>query len=338
MDYVNGKVKVDLHNHLKTRYNVAEAYTLDEIVELGRNRLGKNGVLGIVNFADKRYEQIRDLPGLERKELGCGFYVPEKNFLVVKGEEVPTRDGHVLVFGIPGSKHITLGRTLSDTIKEVKDHDGIIIADHPFVGAWSGIGSYLETHREQLSDFDAIEVFNGEAVAARIPIIMSDPNQCALNFYEQNKRDFAHLGATTTSDGHSTAEIGRSYTNMQMPENYQTTFLDANADKDTLTSILRKAIRLSTPDDGVGRGSILRALLHTGVVLWDHKIKNGDPTMKIPKPGSFDHMVDDVDSRYFSNARAVRDDYVRKHQEALENHGLTVGLRTKEEVIKKYLR
>ncbi|MDP1694788.1 MAG: hypothetical protein Q8L34_04575 [Candidatus Woesearchaeota archaeon] len=262
-------IRADLHNHLKTRANVADDFDLDKVIELGQKKLGLGGILGIVNFADTRYEQIHDLPGAERKDLGCGFYVPRKDVLVVKGEEVPTKEGHVLVFGIERNKHITLGRSLQDTIKEVKDQNGIIIIDHPFMRGWGGIGPYLEKHEQHLEDIDAIEIFNGEATVANIPFMLN-PNREALEFYRKKKEHFPHLGALTTSDGHSAAEVGRSYTKIQMPQNYDAVFLGATISTESLIGMMRGALRSATPEDGVGQSAKWRALLHAGVVIWDH--------------------------------------------------------------------
>ena len=328
------KAKADLHNHLKTRHNVAEAYTFEEILDLGRNRLGPGGILGIVNFADRRYEQVRDMPGYVRRDLGCGFYVPANKLLVVKGEEVPTKDGHILVFGVAGDKHISLGRSLEETIKEVKDANGIIIADHPFVGLWEGVGPHLEKHEKVLSDFDAIEVYNGEAATAKIPFITQDPNVNALNFYRKKKRDFQHLGAITTSDGHSAAEVGRSYTEMNIPEDCEKIFLDPKTTKDTLTDILRSAIHSSTPEDGIRRNALIRTLMHVGVVMWDHKIRNGDPSMKARE--SIEALM--LAESFERTRRSYSPEAYQKHREALEHHGLTIGLPTRHDVIENYRR
>ena len=125
------KVKADLHNHIRTRSPLKEEF-FNKTINKARRRLGPGGVWALINFSDSRYETFAGLRGYNRINLRSGIYVPEKDILVVKGQEVPTKQGHLLVLGLEKDKHLKDGRILEDTIKEAKDHNGILIVDHPF--------------------------------------------------------------------------------------------------------------------------------------------------------------------------------------------------------------
>jgi len=71
--------------------------------------------------------------------------------------------------------------------------------------------------------FDAIEVFNGEAIFG---------NKSARRFYSEQKPTHPSLGAISSSDGHSFYEIGTSWTEIEFP-NLENGFLES----------LRKSIR-----------------------------------------------------------------------------------------------
>jgi len=83
---------------------------------------------------------------------------------IYRGQEVPTKEGHVLFFNLP--IQIPVGAdggliSMGEAIKQAKDQDGIVIADHPYVKIWWGMGRrVLEEH---LDDFDAVE-WNGQCI------------------------------------------------------------------------------------------------------------------------------------------------------------------------------
>ncbi len=206
-------MKADLHNHLRTSSNLQEI-DFNIAISLAMKRLGINSVFGLVNFADGRYEEFIGFRGYDRIYLGNtknAIYIPEKGVLVVKGQEVPTKQGHILILGLGYDIHLKQFRDLEDTLKEAKDNDGTVIVDHPF--HLNGLGSYLEANPQFLEEIDAIEVYNGEACFG-IPKT-SFPyraNRRAQEFYDKIKRDFVHLGALASSDGHSMYELGRNWT------------------------------------------------------------------------------------------------------------------------------
>ena len=107
--------------------------------------------------------------------------------------------------------------SLEDTLKKARDNCGTMIVDHPFY--LKGIGNYLEKNLKLLKYIDAIEVYNGEA-AFGLPVgpFPKNANEKAQKFYSEVRKDFPHLGAIASSDGHSISEIGSSYTEIDKPE------------------------------------------------------------------------------------------------------------------------
>ncbi len=216
------EAKADLHNHLRTS-SIFRDRDFNHAIDLAYRRLGENGIFGMVNFSDMRYEHFSGLKGYERFEVGengNGLYIPSRKILVVKGQEVPTKQGHLLVIGLGKNKHIKELRDVKDTIREAKDNDGIIILDHPFYK--HGLGPYLmkSTNISLLNDIDAVEIHNGEA-AFGTPFIETGyakvANALAEATYKFYKERFPNLGALSTSDGHSMYELGSSWTEIDSP-------------------------------------------------------------------------------------------------------------------------
>jgi len=224
-------VNLDIHNHLKTSSKF-KGKDFNRAVDIASKRLGPGAILGMVNFADNRYEDLISLPGDEREDIGNAVYVPEKDVLIVKGQEVPTQQGHLLVIGLEKGKHLKGKRILTDTIKEAKDNNGIIIVDHPFY--IDGIGKILLENPELLKDIDAIEMINGEAYFYFPPKLPARANQKAIRFCNNLRGEGHNIGNIVSSDGHSFYEIGRHYTRIIEPN--RTT-------SETLTESLRKEIR-----------------------------------------------------------------------------------------------
>jgi len=259
-----GKVNADLHTHLRTRADISNL-DFNQVIDLARERLGPGGILGVVNFADRHYEQFVGKRGYERHDLSNGVYVPEKKVLVVKGEEVATKQGHLLVLGIRKNRHLAHDRTLDDTIREAKQGNGIMIADHPFT--YFGIGKQLERvyniggkilSSEYLEKLDAIEVHNGEA-----SLSPRNPNKKAQEFFRRMRYFNPKLGALIVSDGHSLKEVGISYTTLEMPD-YETI-----TSPYLLVDHLRKAIQNHRDFSGKMTGARFMAILHLLAIMGD---------------------------------------------------------------------
>ncbi len=223
------KIKADLHNHLRTTSIFREG-DFNKAVDRAARKLGENGLFAMVNFCDRRYEDFVNLRGYDRVPLGedrNGFYVPDKKVLIVKGQEVPTKQGHMLAVGLGHNIHIKNGLSLEDTVKAIKDNRAIAIADHPF--SFQGIYTNGYHYSILFESLDAMEVHNGET----LPKANTHAQWC----YSTAKDDNPNLGALSSSDGHSMYELGNCWTELD--------FDFSNIKSSDFVSGLRTAIRKS---------------------------------------------------------------------------------------------
>ncbi len=231
-------VRADLHNHLRTS---SRRHTGDfnRAVDVASRRLGAGGILGLINFSDTRYETFVATPGYERAHVGeqrNAVHIPHRDILVVKGQEIPTQHGHVLVMGLGHGTHLKEGRTVEDTLKEAHDFNGIIIADHPCYVA--GIGQYLREHPNLIEQFDGVETHNSEADLWLPRVTPRHANREAGRLYNDLTDDLlGSVGEIATSDGHSWYEVGKSWTGLEMPTNYS-----AWKNSENFLAMLRRAV------------------------------------------------------------------------------------------------
>lgn len=261
------QVNADLHNHLATRRDLSHL-EFDIVIDTIRERLGPGGIFGVCNFDDNRYEQFVGKQGYERENMGNAIYVPEKDIWVVKGQEVHSKDGSVLVLGLNEGKALKSGRPLEDTIKESKDHKGINVMVHPFHIA--GLGRYFEYNFRKYNEtplmqtiyfelfrkFDGIEIHNSEAALSLFPITPLNPNEKARELFRMMRYFHTKLGTVISSDGHSVWEIGTSYMTVDFPERGY-----VNSDH-WVRKFLRDAVREHRNEDGQMNNCRLGAFLH----------------------------------------------------------------------------
>lgn len=230
------KIKADLHNHFSTLENIGENI-FDRTIDIAQKNLSAGGILGVINAQDKgigRYETFLRQGWRKSEDLGNAFYVPDKNIYVIKGQEVFTQGGHILVLGLNHGVRLQDYRTLKDSFKESKDNDGITVLDHPCF-----LDGVIAKNPEKYLEYfergwiDAIEVHNGEAWLPVRGCIFKNANKKAQQIYNQI-RDEYDIGAISTSDGHSVNEIGMSYTFLEKPD---------FSSPEKLIESLRKSIR-----------------------------------------------------------------------------------------------
>jgi len=117
-----------------------------------------------------------------------------KDFLVIPGMEISTKDGHLLAFNI--SEEIQPGISIEESVDRVIDGGGIPVVPHLF-RMLSGI------KKEKLKGIQtkvvAIEVFNGCSVPAS-------------NLKTAKVAHEFHLGGTGGSDSHNPIYAGYAYT------------------------------------------------------------------------------------------------------------------------------
>jgi len=254
-------VKADLHFHGRTGSNIKKK-DFNRISRTAAIKLGDGGVAGVVNFSGNRYERLIDsAPGMGEC-LGPnknGVYIPGLDITLVKGQEIPTRDGHVLALGLEYGVHLREGRPLEDSLLEIEDSGAIAIIDHPFY--FAGAGKYLSKHPKFLAKVDAIEVHNGEAAFgfSRGPL-PKYANDKAREFYEMASECFPYLGALSVSDGHSLGELGSSWTEIEGP--------DLGDDEDFVQSLKRSVCNTSLESSMKMTDSNWGAARHIGELAW----------------------------------------------------------------------
>lgn len=160
--------RFDLHVH--TRYSRDGRCTLLEAVRMAKSR----GLSGIA---------ITDHDSVGGSLEAAGLNL--KDFVVIPGIEVSSRDGHIL--GLNVREPIPPGLPAAETVALIKEQEGMAVAAHPF-GLGRKIGAVLKAR------FDAIEVLNSRTYFG---------NSLAREFAERNK-----LPMVAGSDAHFPDEIG----------------------------------------------------------------------------------------------------------------------------------
>lgn len=150
-------VKTDLHTHGWTGQEPGFGqFVLKILGERGKRNLQtiaekgfeqeQDTLIGFINFNDTRYQKIVNTRGELPKNYNLyddnvqrfvGVYGKNRDLwsFILRGQEIPTNEGHVLVLG--NNKEIKR-RTIEDVLKEAKDMNALIVGDH-FLGL-KGLG------------------------------------------------------------------------------------------------------------------------------------------------------------------------------------------------------
>ena len=214
-------VKADLHNHLRTSEMVLDG-DLYRAVRVASKKLGKGAVVGIANNKyDWRYERLLCLEGPHWEFVekdGSVVHFPEEEVYFVKGHEVKTNQGNLLVLGLPRGVQLAYGKSLEDTIISAQEEGGIIVGSNMLHK--DGIWKYLTLNSHLLNDLDGIEVYNSKAgFPCSFNPCIGNANDASSDFYEKRiQKKYPRLGALSSSDGNSFYEIGLSYTVLPEPD------------------------------------------------------------------------------------------------------------------------
>jgi predicted metal-dependent phosphoesterase TrpH len=96
-------------------------------------------------------------------------YAQARNLDVIIGEEISTREGHMLAYFI--EHHIRTGMSARDTIAAIHDQGGLAVAAHPYDWMVRSLGRHhlLQNGQGQppLWQFDAIETMNSSLFPQR---------------------------------------------------------------------------------------------------------------------------------------------------------------------------
>jgi len=277
------KVKFDPMNYWTA---LGRLPSVEKVVRVARNKLGRGGVVGITSYSDYRFDYImrqKDKP--TRFSLGKGMvYFPEYQVFVVHGQVVPSSQGKILALNIPSNKLIRENCSLKDTLSEIADMEGIVILDSPFLRDTSGMSKRLgaierqvfwgehgksvgielseEDYRECMPLVDGITIYRGTAEMKKLLSRgRNDPNAKAELFYKTILQDYPHIGAVATSGGHHGRDVGTSYM-----------IIDELPDEEkSIRESLKKSIRnanLASPSKTTSRA--LSGLQHSGEMIAFH--------------------------------------------------------------------
>jgi predicted metal-dependent phosphoesterase TrpH len=143
----------------------------------------------------------------EHHSMGCSrpvlrLKVPEE-FVLLRGVEVSTDSGHLLVYGVEDDGWNQWGRdnylNLAKVVESVHSRGGVCVPAHPFRG-WESIGQKIFS----FEGFDAIETHNGTNAAPQ--------NEPAMD--AAMKLGLPSIGG---SDCHYLDRVGMAYTEFSHP-------------------------------------------------------------------------------------------------------------------------
>jgi hypothetical protein len=136
MNDVGTRLKIDPHVHSEGSYDGPEPVEL--ILEHAAD-IELDGVVITDHDAIEEFRRAADL-------------APEYGLIGIPGMEVSTRSGHSLAIGV--SQRPPEGRSFEETVRIVRDHDGVAAVPHPFQRSRHGV------RKRHIGDCDGIEVYN----------------------------------------------------------------------------------------------------------------------------------------------------------------------------------
>jgi predicted metal-dependent phosphoesterase TrpH len=139
----------------------------------------------------------RGLDGLAITDHNVLSQDQSEEIVILPGIEISTRDGHVIGLGI--SEIIPRGLSADETIRRIRDQNGVSIIPHPYDLLRSSVRPHLLTLRP-----DTIEVINSSS------FLHSVTWKRARKFAERE-----NYPMTAGSDSHIPQTIGRAYTEVE---------------------------------------------------------------------------------------------------------------------------
>jgi predicted metal-dependent phosphoesterase TrpH len=186
-------LKIDLHLH--TNYSLDAKTTLDEAI----------------CYAKKRQLDGIAVTDHDTVEGACRL-AKEKDFLIIPGIEVSSRQGHIL--GLNITEPIPPKLDIAETVERIRSLGGLAVIAHPSVVIKTGLGARIDS----ALGIDAVEVINASALPFSISTYLSRRLARRLRVPE-----------TAGSDSHYPDEIGSAYT-----------IIDADPNRDDVMEAIRK--------------------------------------------------------------------------------------------------
>jgi len=185
------RLNIDLHCH--SRFSADGVADPEEMVAVARSR-------GLHGFAITDHNTCACVDYYMQLGLMREDGMPVDGFLIIPGQEITTRAGHLLALGVrlPDLK----GIEPAEAARIIHDHGGLAVPPHPYDYFRAGI-------REGVLDsieWDAVEVFNAATTLRR----------CNRKAYEYALA--RRLPMTAGSDAHHAEMIGVAYTILEADE------------------------------------------------------------------------------------------------------------------------
>lgn len=120
---------------------------------------------------------------------------------VIVGEEIMTTSGEII--GLFLQSLISPGLSVLETIKQIKQQNGLVYIPHPFETVRKGIS--LEDLDKISKQVDIVEVFNGRA-------LLQNRSQQATAWSKSS-----HVAGAASSDAHGIKGIGASFVSIKAP-------------------------------------------------------------------------------------------------------------------------
>ena len=166
---------------------------------------GHNTPSQVINYVIQ-HTDIRVIAITDHDQIDGAYeaqkYAEGSGLQVIIGEEISTREGHLLAYFI--HERIRPGMSARDTIAAIHEQGGLAVAAHPYDWMVRSLGHYgLRTHaapEHRFWDFDAIETLNASLRPRH------------ANIRAANDAQTLKLPAVGGSDSHLIDTIGYGYT------------------------------------------------------------------------------------------------------------------------------
>lgn len=158
------------------------------------------------NRSSDAFTPPKQLASLAKERGLDGLAITDHNILasdsggeavIVPGIEISSRDGHIIGLGL--KEKIPRGLSADETIRKIRDQNGICIIPHPYDLLRSSVKPHLLTIRP-----DAIEVINSSSFLHTLSW------KHAREFAQEEKYPM-----TAGSDSHIPETVGRAYTEIE---------------------------------------------------------------------------------------------------------------------------
>lgn len=173
-------MKIDTHIHSK--YSKDSITPLEDIIAYSKK-------IGLKAIAITDHDEIEGTYQVRKLE--------HDGLLLIPGEEVSSKDGHIIALGI--TDYIKPLQTPAETIDQIHDNAGIAIAAHPYSYYRSGLGNITQS-----LNIDAMETMNSRFIFG------------VSNYLSKKVSLKNNIPEVGVSDAHFIKGIGRCYS--QIPE------------------------------------------------------------------------------------------------------------------------